>query len=412
MSAMAPHPHTATHDPVTVRAADSPRAHREWDLLAAPTSFYCGAPWLEFSDTDHVAEARYLVAESTENTESTEVAASAGSGGADGTARPVAGLVAHWSPRENNERYVPERVFPDLDRADVLTLGGRRGYLSGPLAAPGPTPARRGAAFGALIDAAAAWRPAAQGRWWWPYLTGEDAGTVRTALSAAGHGPVAARLIGADCSIAVPEGGLDAHIAALTAKQRRTNARRELRAFTESGLRIVRATLAEHVDTLGPLLANVQQRYGHDHSAGQMTSLLRRQADHLQDSSVVFLCRTPDDDRTIGFCLAYRHGRSLAVRVVGFDYDRLPGAAEYAQLAVYEPLRYCHESGLDRLELGMESFEAKCRRGAALRPLWALSHGLPAPAPGTPDARRDALLAALPAYEAELFRTATEAGPA
>ncbi|MYR40245.1 hypothetical protein GTX14_36060 [Streptomyces sp. SID4944] len=95
--------------PVTVRAADSPRAHREWDLLAAPTSFYCGAPWLEFSDTDHVAEARYLVAESTE---SAEVTASAGSGGADGTARAVAGLVAHWSPRENNERYVPERVFP------------------------------------------------------------------------------------------------------------------------------------------------------------------------------------------------------------------------------------------------------------------------------------------------------------
>ncbi|MEU3269155.1 GNAT family N-acetyltransferase, partial [Streptomyces bacillaris] len=152
MSAMAPRPHTATRAPATVRAADSPRAHREWDLLAAPTPFYCGAPWLEFSDTDHVAEARYLVAESTEST------ASAGSGGDDGTARPVAGLVAHWSPRENNERYVPERVFPDLDRADVLTLGGRRGYLSGPLAAPGLTPARRGAALGALIDAAAAWR--------------------------------------------------------------------------------------------------------------------------------------------------------------------------------------------------------------------------------------------------------------
>ncbi|WP_432054620.1 hypothetical protein [Streptomyces sp. bgisy022] len=38
-----------------------------------------------------------------------------------------------------------------------------------------------------------------------------------------------------------------------------------------------------------------------------------------------------------------------------------------------------------------------------------MSHDLPVSAPGTPDARRDALLAALPAYEAELFRTATEA---
>ncbi|MFE5399469.1 GNAT family N-acetyltransferase [Streptomyces sp. NPDC056568] len=394
-------PHTATPAPPTVHAADSPRAHRDWDRLASPTSFYCGAPWLEFSDTDRVAEARYLVAE--------------GAGG-DGTDSPVAGLpiaglVAHWSPRENNERYVPERVFPDLPRTDVLTVGGRRGYLSGPLLAPGLTPEARGTALGALLDAAADWRPDAEGRWWWPYLTGADASTVRAALAAAGRGPVTARLIGADCSIAVPEGGLDAHIAALPARQRRTNARRELRAFAESGLRVVRTTLAEHVDRLGPLLANVQQRYGHDHSAEQMTSLLRRQAEHLQDSSVVFLCRTPGDDRTIGFCLAYRHGRSLAVRVVGFDYDRLPGAAEYAQLAVYEPLRYCHESGLDRLELGMESFEAKCRRGAVPRPLWALSHGLPPSAPEALDARRDTLLAALPAHEASVFGAATENGP-
>lgn len=390
---MTPRPRSATHAPVTVRAAGSPRTHRDWDLLAASTSFYCSASWLEFSDTDHVAAARYLVA------------------GGGGTDRPVAGLVAHWSPRENNERYVPERVFPDLPPADVLTVGGRRGYLSGPLVAPGFTLAQWGTALGALLDAAATWCPAAEGRWWWPYLTGEDASTVRAALSAAGRGPVTARLIGADCSIAVPAGGLEAHIAALTAKQRRTNARRELRAFAESRLRIVRTTLAEPVDTLGPLLANVQQRYGHDHSAEQMTSLLRRQAEHLQGSSVVFLCRTPDDDRTIGFCLAYRHGRSLAVRVVGFDYDRLPGAAEYAQLAIYEPLRYCHESGLERLELGMESFEAKCRRGAALRPLWALSHGLAGSATGTSDARHDALLAALPAYEAGLFRADIDSGP-
>ncbi|MBT3107781.1 hypothetical protein KMB26_00045 [Streptomyces sp. CYG20] len=142
MSAMAPHPHTATHDPVTVRAADSPRAHREWDLLAAPTSVLLRRALAGVQRQPTTSpRARYLVAESTENnTESTEVAASAGSGGADGTARPVAGLVAHWSPRENNERYVPERVFPDLDRADVLTLGGRRGYLSGPWPPRGPPP--------------------------------------------------------------------------------------------------------------------------------------------------------------------------------------------------------------------------------------------------------------------------------
>ncbi|MGW0858427.1 GNAT family N-acetyltransferase, partial [Streptomyces sp. NPDC002690] len=352
---------TITMNPagLTVLGADAPSLLDDWDRLAAAGSFYTGAPWLEFSDTDKIAEARYLVARTPRG--------------------PVAALTAHWSPRENNERYVPAEVLPSVLPATApgaLLLGGRRGYLSGPALDPSAGARESGEALGALLDAAAAWRPEAGGRWWWPYLTTRDATTVRTALAASGTAPVVGtHLLGADCAIEVTEGGLDAHVAGLATKQRRTNARRELRAFEESGLRVVRTTLAPHTDVLGPLLANVQQRYGHAHGPEQMTSLLRRQADRLEDDSVVFLALAPGDGLPVGFCLAYRHGRQLAVRVVGFDYDRLPGAAEYAQLAVYEPLRYCHEHGLTRLELGMESYEAKCRRGASARPLWALAPG-------------------------------------
>ncbi len=380
--------HTTTGAPlVTVEAADSPSALADWPGLTSSGSFYSGAQWLDFSDTDQVAEARYFV-------------------GRTATGEPAAALSAHWSPRENNERYVPAQVLPHSALSgDALIIGGRRGYLSTAPLNPDLPQAVLGDALKALLDAAARWRPEADGRWWWPYLTTRDATAARDALAAAGSGPVpvAPWLLSADCAIEVPPGGIEEYIAALPAKQRRVNARRELRAFAESGLRIVRTTLAPHTDVLGPLLANVQQRYGHDHSAEQMTSLLRRQASHLDDSSVVFLCLPEGDDRPVGFCLAYRHGRELAVRVVGFDYDRLPGAAEYAQLAVYEPLRYCQEHGLDRVELGMESFEAKCRRGAHVRPLWAL---LPDTLPdrGAHDARRDELAAAFPHHEAALFR--------
>ncbi|MBL1118663.1 GNAT family N-acetyltransferase [Streptomyces sp. 110] len=382
-------PYAPAQLPHTVRAADTPGELPTWQRLAADASLYCGTDWLEFSDTDHIARARYFTAHTP-------------------TGDPSAGLIAHWSPQENNERYVPERVLPTPLADKALIIGGRRGYLSGPLLAPGLSVAGQGDALDTLLEAATAWCPQAEGRWWWPYLTTDSATTVRAALTAAGRGPVAAQLLSADCVIAVPEGGLDAHIAALPTKQRRTNARRELRAFAESGLCIVRTTLAGHADALGPLLANVQQRYGHDHSAEQMTSLLRRQAEHLQDASVVFLCLAPGDNRPVGFCLAYRHGRELAVRLVGFDYDRLPGAAEYAHLAVYEPVRYCQENGLERVELGMESFEAKCRRGAAVRPLWALHPVGGAPDPEAQAARRDTVAAALPAREGARFRAETD----
>lgn len=387
--------------------AGSPARLAGWDSLAECGSFYSGSGWLSFSDTDDVAEACYLAARE------------------EGAVHPVAALSAHWSPHENNERYVLNKVLPGLggipsgdasspegDTGGALIIGGRRGYLSSPLFGAGLSAARKGQSLGLLLDEAVRWRPQSGGEWWWPYLTTEDAVRVGDALTAAdpaGVRPrVAAHLLSADCTLDVPSGGLDEHIARLPARQRRTNARRELRTFAESGLRVVRTSLAEHVDTLGPLLANVQQRYGHAHSAEQMTSLLRRQAAHLQDRSVVFLCLAPGDERPVGFCLGYLSGRELAIRVVGFDYDRLSGAAEYAQLAVYEPLRYCQENGLERVQLGMESFEAKCRRGARPRPLWALC-SLAAPRAEAFESARDAIAARFPAYEADLFRTRTDA---
>ena len=99
--------------------------------------------------------------------------------------------------------------------------------------------------------------------------------------------------------------------------------------------------------------------------------MLRRHAEHLGSRAVVFGCF--DHDVIVGFALAYRWGDELAVRAVGFDYERLLGADEYAQLAMHAPLRYCYRHGLQRLQLGTGSDEAKCRRGARPRPLWAVT---------------------------------------
>ncbi len=81
----------------------------------------------------------------------------------------------------------------------------------------------------------------------------------------------------------------------------------------------------------------------------------------------MFGCRLGDD--LIGFSLAYEWRSELLVRAAGFDYERLPGAYEYAQLVVFRPVEFCYERGLRRIHFGTASLAAKCRRGARVRPL-------------------------------------------
>lgn len=317
--------------------SDSPRALEAWDALAGRGSFYDSAAWQAFSDSDRVSRPRYVAATD-----------------ADGS--PLAVLSVHHSPRENNARYRPPTP-------DTVLLGGRRGHLSSLLRAPAaPLELVR-----PMLDRACDDLGLDPAHWWWPYLVGDDALAVATALDA--PGPPA--LLGADCLVEVPEGGLDAHVAALSSRQRRTNTRRELRAFAESGLRIERGPLAGDLDRLGALLSQVQRRYGHDHGPELMEDLLARQAEHLGERAVVHRCLDADGT-VVGFSLAYRHGDELALRVVGFDYQRSAQVGEYAHLSIYAPLQLCAEQGLRRLHLGMESFEAKLRRGAVARPLWSV----------------------------------------
>lgn len=329
-----------------VEYATDPALLPDWQLRSRERTFYASAPWLRFADTDGLARSRYL------------------------SLPGAAALSVHWTEKEVNAGYIPSRALPGVGEGPALTLGGRRGYLSAPLLAGEPGAEQ---ALGSLVCAAVEGEPQAKGRWWWPYLSGHDAAHV---LRATADGPrrPQVRLISADCLLEVPEGGIEEYLASLRSKQRRTHVRREINRYAASGLRTVRARLSAWTDTLGPLLSNVQRKYGHDHSPEQMTGLLHRQGEHLDERSVVFLALDPAaPDTPVGFSLAYRHGPELTVRVVGFDYDRLRGADEYAELAVHAPVRYCQEHGLTRLHLGKGSYQAKCRRGARIRPLWAVS---------------------------------------
>jgi hypothetical protein len=361
--------------------AATPHEVPGWDRLAASRSFYVAANWLRYADADRVAASRYL--------------------GCSADGRLVAAVSAHWAPGEVDPDYVAARALdvpqgaPGLEDG-VVTLGGRRGFLSGVLIETQARPEQ----LADLIEAAAGER-----HWWWPYLSAADADLVLAAGGRGGDPPPGVHLVGADCVIDVAGTSIDDHVAALPTRQRRTNFRREQRRFDDSGLTLRQVRLGEWWEELGPLLAAVQHKYGHRQSADEMRGRLKRQGEQLDAHAVVFACL--DGDAPVGFALAYRWGSELALRVVGFDYGGLVGVDEYAQLAVHAPLRYCYEHGLRRLHLGTESYEAKCRRGARARPLWAVT-SLPGACPGGIEHRARQLASAMPAHEAFEFRALAE----
>lgn len=354
----------------------------EWDAaLPDRDTFYASRAWLEFTDSDGEAGARYC----------------ATSPVTDGP-EPAAGavLVAHRTRRESNARYQPNREVRALAgcRHALTTYGGRRGHRSAPV------PARDLTALMATTDAAFA--DPADG-WWWPYLDTAQMTAVVAARPPADRMPAVA-LQNVDGVLDVPGAGFADYLAGLPTKRRRYNVRQEMRRFAEAGLTVRRQRLSECWELGGTLASNVQRKYGHDHPPALMADVLRRQAERLDELSVVFACY--DGPRMIAFCLAYHWRSELVIRLVGFDYDRLRDAFEYPQLVFYSPLEYCYDHGLTSIHLGTGGLAAKRLRGARLRPLWAVADCPCVPA-GGPDTeqvgngRLAALAESLPDADAE-----------
>lgn len=382
--------------------AAEPHGVPGWDELALSRSFYVAADWLRCADSDGAGHSRYL--------------------GLPAGHRLLAALSSHGTPGQAGDGYDARLVLGVVAGAlageGVLTLGGRRGLLSGVLVAPGTGRDAAAGHLAELIRHATAGRSAPGVAWWWPYLTASDVDIVVAAARQVGGGAAGqparrsggaaspgVHLVGADCVIDLAGASVDDHVAALPLRQRRTNFRREDQRFTGSGLEIRQVGLREHWPRLGQLLAAVQQKYGHRQQAGELGDRLRRQGDHLAARAVVFGCFSGDN--LIGFSLAYQWAGELTLRAVGFDYEQLPGAEEYAQLAVHAPLRYCYARGLRRLHLGTESYAAKCRRGARPRPLWAVT-SLPGPDPGSVSRMARRIAAALPSHESKTFISKVE----
>ena len=317
----------------------------EWDALAGDAGFFVSHAWLRFVESQVPAE--YVVATA--------------------AGRVVAALPLYRVAHEPNAWYDPRRLAA-LVGADepVVLAGSRAGYRSTLLDAGA-------AGLAAALEEALS---SAAGPLVFPFLTSP----ALAALAAVA--PVTAALDTVEAELEDCGDGFDAYLARLGGG-RRNKVRRERRAFRESGLRVGVRRLDECGRELAPLLANVQRRYEQPADPAVLASLLEAESAALAGQSVVFTGE--DAEGIVAAFLVYRSGSVLHGRLAGFAYERLPGAFEYFNLGVYEPVAYLAEHGLRSLHLGVGSWQAKAFRGATIRPLWtALVRAQPT---GSPELR-------------------------
>ena len=309
----------------------------QWDRLASG-NLYQSHGWLTWLEPSTSATARYVIVT-----------------GSDGEL--LAAAPYYVVERERNEFYRLDVLGLQPDNGRVL-MGARNGYRNGVLA--GDAESRRDAVR-LVVDRI----HEEAGGGWWLYVTDDAVAELCEILDRV---PIFLELEG---RIPLPGNGWEDYLDSLPASRRHA-VRRERRAFEKAGYAIGTARLDECWYEAGPLLANVQNRYGHgdspDDARGYLASLGR-----AANPGAVTLCRR--DDRLVGYCHYYDFGTTRWIRTFGLDYPALTGAFEYFELAYYRQVAGAYAAGLRSVHCGIKSPQAKAVRGARLHPLWAVPVG-------------------------------------
>ncbi|HEV2781516.1 MAG TPA: MFS transporter [Actinophytocola sp.] len=317
-----------------------------WNGLSGASSFYLSHDWLGYVEGNAGADVYYLLVRSH---------------GQLAGALPLY-LVRH----ESNVDYMAGRIFSDGLPGRFLLAGTRRGYVNEVLVDPTLDESRTGAVLATLLDAAGS---LAGGLGLdgvlFLYLSGH-------AASALHHADPTTRplLHGVDTAIPVVGERFEDYLCWLGSR-RAYQVRKEMRIFAEAGYEVGVERLGDCWYESGPLVANVQQRYGHDEDAAACRESLRAQADRLDPHSVVFTARRRG--ALVALSLFYAWRKTLHGRLVGFDYQALTNSGEYFNLLFYQPLIWAYLHRFRCVHLGRESYPAKLGRGARPRSLFAVA---------------------------------------
>jgi uncharacterized protein len=354
-----------------------------WSSFHQGAGVYQSRPWLEFVDRSAGGAVAYVAA--------TEAGQALG-------LMPV-----YPEPAAPGTGYTQTELAGAAAAPGTAWLcGNRRAYRNEILSAALPEAGQQARAVLGMLAAAAAAacdgvdRPTLM----FPYVSKGYAAVLCQAVP--GAVPVLTKL---DANIDIQGRSFDQYVRDLGRKKVFT-VRREMRAFERAGYTTGIERLADCWYEAGPLVANVQHRYGHDDTPESCRRGLRSQAELMAGHDVVFTARRMG--RLVAMTVCYEWNRTLATRVVGFDYESLVGAMEYFNLNFYQPLEYACARGLTRILLGTGSERAKHHRGARLTGLWTVVAGpdpLPPTGPGSwreHNARVRKQLTAAPVEESEL----------
>lgn len=233
----------------------------------------------------------------------------------------------------------------------VTIVGNASGYSTAPLGEP-------------THWAHAADRACTDGTAFVPYLTGDAVHHLAALFPDAPVLLTSLRVV-----VPVPGRTVEEYHAALT-RSRRELVRRERRMLAKGDRTVEVEELTErNIPDLAQLQCNTQLRHGSFGDAAYFAALYRRVAACLAGRVFAFVCRHAG--RAIGFMWAIRHGRTLVARSIGLDYDRVGRYAEYFNLMIHEPVRYCLEHGLTEIDMSVGSYPQKLLRGG--RPILAWS---------------------------------------
>lgn len=315
-------------------------SRQTWDTLAAPAGFYLSHAWLRTLESDPHSDVTYILVD-------------------DHNGSLVAALPVYTVYEEANQRYDVRRIS-DSGSYPELALGNRRGYRSALMLDPALRPAARAIALNLMrtvLTDLAGGRPA---RFW--YVPDADLG-----LCLEVKGATKGRELSREATIPIPPGGFEEYSAMLP---RGREIRRERRIYLQRGYETVLESLRAITAEVGPLLYQLEKKYGSTKEAAHYVAYYERLASSI-DPGEVLCCRR--NGRLVGFCHFYAFGDGIWGRTVGFDYPHLQDGFEYFNLSCYELVEVAAARGKRRLHLGIESLAAKARRGAQIGSLWLVN---------------------------------------
>lgn len=321
-----------------------------WDEVSAPAGFYSSSSWLRLV---HQPGTRYLAVRE--------------AGAVLGVlscvlAREPGGLPPYSDPAHLLAGAPEESSLPGDLLQPALFCGAARGYSNRLLVRGGLDGATRRQVLGRLVAAVLdlgrreGARVVAFG--YLPVAEAKELADLDDRLR-----PVFAE---SECFLG-PLVAFDDYLARMSSHLRHT-AKRSLRRFDASGLRIDQRRLSEVMSPLAELIAEHERRYGVPCTVQECVEDFElRIALGLEDQTRVFCAW--QGDKLVGGTVFFVQGQTYYAREFAGAAEVPREAGMYFSCMIYEPMRAAFAAGITEIHYGLATLDAKVQRGARVRPL-------------------------------------------